>query len=32
LTAGDSLDDFLNDFPTVRREQAEAWIRVHLGQ
>lgn len=24
LEAGDRIDDFLSDFPTVRREQAEA--------
>ena len=26
LTAGDDLGEFLADFPTVRREQAEAFL------
>jgi uncharacterized protein (DUF433 family) len=26
LSAGDDLDEFLADFPTVRREQAEALL------
>ena len=26
LAAGDTLDEFLADFPTVRREQAEAFL------
>jgi uncharacterized protein (DUF433 family) len=30
LAAGDSLDDFLNDFPTVRREQAIAYLEMAL--
>jgi uncharacterized protein (DUF433 family) len=28
LGAGDSLDTFMEDFPTVEREQAEAAIRL----
>ena len=28
LAAGDSLDDFLDDFPTVTREQAVAALEV----
>ncbi len=28
LAAGDSLEDFLNDFPTVRREQAVACLEI----
>lgn len=28
LVAGDSLDVFLNDFPTVRRAQAEAVLEL----
>jgi len=28
LTAGDSLDEFLDQFPTVKREQAVALIEV----
>lgn len=27
LAAGDDLGEFLADFPTVRREQAEAFLR-----
>ncbi|HEU0016084.1 MAG TPA: DUF433 domain-containing protein [Longimicrobium sp.] len=27
LEAGDTLDDFLDGFPSVRREQAEAFLR-----
>lgn len=30
LAAGDSLEDFLNDFPTVRREQAIAYLEMAL--
>ena len=30
LAAGDSLDDFLHDFPTVRREQAVAYLEMAL--
>jgi len=30
LAAGDSLDDFLSDFPTVRREQAIAYLEMAL--
>jgi uncharacterized protein (DUF433 family) len=30
LAAGDSLEDFLTDFPTVRREQAIAYLEVAL--
>jgi uncharacterized protein (DUF433 family) len=30
LAAGDSLDDFLDDFPTVRREQAVAYLEMAL--
>jgi uncharacterized protein (DUF433 family) len=26
LAAGDTLDEFLGDFPTVRREQAKAFL------
>lgn len=26
LEAGDKLDDFLDDFPTVSRRQATAWL------
>jgi uncharacterized protein (DUF433 family) len=28
LEAGDSLDEFLEDFPTVKREQAVAALRL----
>lgn len=30
LEAGHSLDDFLDGFPTVRREQATAYLRLTL--
>ena len=30
LKAGDSLDDFLEGFPTVSREQAEAFLELAL--
>ena len=30
LVAGDSLEDFLKDFPTVRREQAVAYLEMAL--
>lgn len=30
LTAGDPLDKFLDDFPTVRREQAVAYLEMTL--
>lgn len=30
LTAGDSLDDFLDDFPSVSREQAVAFLEMVL--
>ena len=30
LAAGDSLEDFLADFPTVRREQAVAYLEMAL--
>ena len=30
LTAGDSLDQFLDDFPTVSREQAIAYLKMTL--
>lgn len=30
LAAGDSLEDFLEDFPTVRREQAVAYLEMAL--
>ena len=30
LTAGDSLDIFLEDFPTVSREQAIAYLELTL--
>ncbi len=28
LAAGDSLEDFLDDFPTVRRDQAVAYLEI----
>jgi uncharacterized protein (DUF433 family) len=30
LAAGDSLDKFLDDFPTVSRQQAVAYLRMTL--
>ena len=30
LTAGDSLNEFLDDFPTVSREQAIAYLKMTL--
>ena len=30
LAAGDPLDDFLEDFPGVSREQAEGYLRMAL--
>ena len=30
LKAGDSLDDFLDGFPSVSREQAEAFLQLAL--
>ncbi|MDE0685073.1 MAG: DUF433 domain-containing protein [Candidatus Poribacteria bacterium] len=30
LTAGDSLNKFLNDFPTVSQEQAVAYLEMTL--
>ena len=30
LTAGDSVDDFLEDFPSVSREQAVAFLEMAL--
>ena len=30
LAAGDTLDDFLEGFPGVSREQAEAYLRVSM--
>jgi len=30
LTAGDSLDEFLDDFPTVSREQVVAFLKMTL--
>lgn len=30
LEAGDTLDDFLEGFPSVRREQAEAFLDLAL--
>ncbi len=30
LVAGDSLEAFLDDFPTVSREQAEAYLQMTL--
>ncbi len=30
LIAGDSLETFLDDFPTVSREQAEAYLKMTL--
>jgi uncharacterized protein (DUF433 family) len=30
LKAGDSLDDFLDGFPSVRREQAQAFLDLAL--
>lgn len=32
LAAGDSLDEFLDDFPTVSREQAVTALEVARGQ
>lgn len=32
LTAGDSLNKFLDDFPTVSHEQAVAYLRMTLEQ
>ncbi len=32
IKAGDSLDEFLEGFPMVRREQAEAFLDLALGQ
>jgi uncharacterized protein (DUF433 family) len=32
LTAGDSLDKFLDDFPSVTREQAVAFLEMVLEQ
>ena len=31
LRAGDSLEDFLDSFPTVRREQAQGAIQIKQG-
>lgn len=30
LTGGESLDDFLDGFPSVSREQAEAFLQIAL--
>ncbi|MGI9048343.1 MAG: DUF433 domain-containing protein [Rubrobacteraceae bacterium] len=30
LTGGESLDDFLEGFPSVSREQAEAFLQIAL--
>ncbi len=30
LVAGDSLETFLEDFPTVSRQQAEAYLKMTL--
>ena len=30
LTAGDSLNEFLDDFPTVSREQVVAYLKMTL--
>ena len=30
LTAGDSINEFLDDFPTVSREQAAAYLKMTL--
>jgi uncharacterized protein (DUF433 family) len=30
LKAGDTLDDFLDGFPSVRREQAESFLELAL--
>lgn len=30
LSGGESLDDFLDGFPSVSREQAEAFLRIAL--
>lgn len=30
LTAGDPLEEFLEDFPGVSREQAEGYLRITL--
>jgi len=32
LAAGDSLDKFLDDFPSVRREKAVAYLELTLHQ
>lgn len=32
LAAGDTLDDFLEGFPTVRRDQAVAFLRIALDE
>ena len=32
LKAGDPLDEFLTGFPTVRREQAEAFLELALAE
>lgn len=32
LKAGDSLDDFLDGFPSVSREQAEAFLELALAE
>jgi uncharacterized protein (DUF433 family) len=32
LAAGDSLEDFLADFPTVERQQAVAYLEMALEQ
>ena len=32
LTAGDSLDKFLGDFPSVSREQAVAYLEMTLSE
>ena len=32
LKSGETLDRFLDGFPTVRREQAEAYLELTLGE
>ena len=31
LKAGHTLDEFLDDFPTVSREEAEGYLKMSLG-
>ncbi len=32
LKSGETLDNFLEGFPTVKREQAEAYLELTLGE